>query len=347
VPQERRRSQLMPKHRQALHDRGITDEVIDGAWAVCRYASYRRGDVKSLLRRAPQYEGQRWLNSLVGASDGIIIIRREFDAHTWDRDLRTLIPHAHLAPQIRSDRPPWESAKYLFPKDHKAKFIDCHPMARNRIRKGKAPHYYCLEGSLNADAVLSAGAPAYSVPGVAMWDAENLWDLLPSMRKAPAVSIVTDNDWRTNPAVALQARQARELLVSKGVSAIAVAPPLWMPTKSGVGDLLAAHHALEDLEAVPLDPPDPDAVTDRIDALPPRSRPRSRELADILVGLRTPCFHASKVKGKERDKRIERAVLDLADAKVIEETKPSEPRWDGRRWTSSPATWAWNLDLLT
>lgn len=345
MPRERRRSQIMPHHRRLLHDRGISDEVIDGAVGVCRYASYRRGDDESLLRWAPQYQGQRWLKSIVKSSHGLIIIRRELVAATWDRDLRMAVFHQHLTPQIRPDRPPFEEAKYLFPRDFAAKEIDIHPMAKRMMKAGNRPHYFCLEGSLNADAVVSRKMPAYSVPGVGMWDADNLHDYIPHMRKAPAVYVVSDNDWRQNTHVARQVRNCVEALGEKGVTAMPVAPPAGFE-KDGVGDLLGRPGgSLDQLEEVNLKTPEVDLIEELImEELPSGRRPRARQLVARLLMVGLPCFNPSRVKGMAHGTKY-RALGDLVEAGIVEETKPDHNVWDGTKWVGRPATFAWPRGL--
>jgi hypothetical protein len=86
--------------------------------------------------------------------------------------------------------------------------IDAHPMARRRVKSGRSPIFFCLEGSLNADAILSHGHPSISVPVSRCGRLRNLGDFLPYIQRAPVVYLVTDSDWSTNEYVALQAVKA-------------------------------------------------------------------------------------------------------------------------------------------
>jgi hypothetical protein len=116
--------------------------------------------------------------------------------------------------------------------------------------------YLCLEGSLKADAVLSAGGVSISSTSVTTWECPDLKNFLPVLREAPAVHVVPDSDYYSsprfdgsfNPMVLWQTRKAAQWLRTRGVNAEIRVPWLGMEAgKVGVDDYLAKGYLLSGL----------------------------------------------------------------------------------------------------
>jgi hypothetical protein len=253
-------------HRQGiLYPRGIRDAVID--CRSDRYVSFEKGDVRKvqhywteLSSIPPDWKGG------IAQSDGLLIIRYPLKRYDFDfaPELgRFYKDYGPLQPYIRwaSDPPPYlgdpDRKKYRNPP--KAQGIDVHPDARKLIRKRRPTPavFFCLEGCLKADAVLSAGHAACSVLGVTMWnDDEHLRRIAPALGyDGRPVFVVTDSDWRTNPDVAREAVKCVRALRSRNVNAWHVAPPaLDNMDKTGVDDFLAGGGNILALLLIPFPP---------------------------------------------------------------------------------------------
>jgi hypothetical protein len=238
----------------------------------------------------------------------------------------------------------------MFPSGESAKYIDCHPMAKEIIKKGRLPVYFSIEGSLNADAILSCGLPAISVPSVAMWHAKNLSDFLEPLSKVPELYIVCDSDWLTNPDVARFTRRARDWFANHGYLVRAMAPPIDQSLpKDGVQDFLGRGGNLEDLEEAALDPPDDGTarkiVEEHMMNRRQDAKERALELMDALLRMDSICFRLRDTKIPKM--RRLRAAEDLREAGVISVTRQAENRWDDgtKRFAGKPAVWAWSQKL--
>jgi predicted nucleic acid-binding Zn ribbon protein len=254
------------RHRQdVLYPRGILDAVID--CAAGRYVSFNKGDVGNVhgYWTEPSSIPADW-KSGIAQSDGLLIIRHPFKRYDYD-SAPALGPFWHdygpLQPYIRwaKDPPPYlgDAARKSYRNPPKARGIDVHPDAKRLIQKRHPTPaiFFCLEGCLKADSVLSAGHAACSVLGVTMWnDEEHLRRIAPALRyEGRPVFVVTDSDWRTNPDVAREGVKCVRALRTRNVDAWHVAPPS-LPTmdKTGVDDFLASGRSILELEVAPLPP---------------------------------------------------------------------------------------------
>lgn len=127
-----------------------------------------------------------------------------------------------------------------------AKRIDVHPFVLPMFEKAERV-FFCIEGCIKADAVLSAGEAVFSVPSVTLWEApeDELQEFAAVYLHGKTVIIVPDSDWHENGAVLTQAMLVRSALRRMSVRAIVAAPPnLDSPDpkkrKQGVDDFLVA-----------------------------------------------------------------------------------------------------------
>jgi hypothetical protein len=271
-----------------LHARGIDDRIIDGGGHPPRYASYERGEWERVFLHAGivpdgNPSSATW-KGWIGQQPGILIIRRSMrDWALATIRWRDWVQMPRPAAQIRPSAPIFtgsKGARYILLADSRtARTIDIHPLARNAVRKARQPLFLVLEGSLKADACLSAGLAAISVPGVTLWDTHDLNAYLPTIRKAPSTFVVTDSDWNSNRSVHAQATRCVASLQAAGLPAIHVAPPeLDGKSKTGVDDYLAAGHTPEGLLLVP-------SLPDEAPAWLPAGQ---KAAMDWLLGFRTP-----------------------------------------------------------
>lgn len=365
-------SALTDEHRDKLRTKGVSDEVLDGATRQPRYVSYEGRDRATVNAFAPHWSPERippasrpWASRVINETSGIVIVRRGLTDMTYEKELRFLAGHGPflerepLVAQLRPDKPVHQGKcragktgshehcdtnKYLFPKAEwfpDGKFpmmIDVHPMARKPLKSGRGPVYFCLEGSINADAVLSHGEVAVSVPGVTMWRAKNLPEIAKQL-EGREVYVVSDSDWQANGNVYREAKACTERLRELGALAFHAAPLLDnSDPKKGVGDMLADGGCLDDLEIV---------VT------PPRQYVRLQALvvANVPRRHRAKALELVRLYGDElvfptpQDKTLQRRLQDLERAGIVE--KVAEPRhkaWyeDGQiQWASSSAMWRW------
>src|SRR5262249_5444907 len=118
--------------------------------------------------------------------------------------------------------------------------LDMNPAAVELARP--ASHlYFCLEGCIKADAILSAGGAVFSVPSVSMWDCDELPAFAAEYLQGVDVVIVCDADWVANPEVWKQALLCRSRLRSlAGVGRVCIAAPpvTGLPDLKGVDDYL-------------------------------------------------------------------------------------------------------------
>jgi hypothetical protein len=182
---------LSEGHRNdVLRARGITDRVMDHREkGRPRYASVRTWEEERALNPA----AERWHVPLFRQSAAVLINR-------WDIEGKPLPPYLRFDRAVAPDpRFPRRRTKYIQPSRDvsEPKLIDVHPLARELLLNDPPAIYLCLEGSLKADALLSHGHAALSVPSVTLWQvsAEQLRLYLPMVKKAPVVYVVPDSDY--------------------------------------------------------------------------------------------------------------------------------------------------------
>jgi hypothetical protein len=128
----------------------------------------------------------------------------------------------------------------LFPQ---ARRLDMNPSKRARQLFEDACNggvlYFVLEGCLKADAVLSAGAAAVSVPAVGQWHTPDLELFAEKVRGAARVVVLTDSDWNKTPEVHRAATECVAWFRAHGVNAFHGAPDA-LPDlpKTGIDDWL-------------------------------------------------------------------------------------------------------------
>jgi hypothetical protein len=158
-------------------------------------------------------------------------------------------PDGEVTPDSRKPR---KRTRYLYPsrKDTGGvKVYDIHPLARQLLNASPVvpPIYLCIEGCLKADAVLSVGRVAVSVPSVTMWRPESEEELglfqpyLVLFREAPVAFVIPDCDYLMKPkhlsamkeaingAVRNQTVNCLEWLQDRGVRARLLVPPYVRP----------------------------------------------------------------------------------------------------------------------
>lgn len=238
---------LLARHRKGvLHKRGISDHVIDGA--PMRYTSFKRSEWDAFLYfmewgwSMPKAKRPVWKGK-VSQSGGVVI--RRFAGDGTKRP-----PYARFDAKVAMGVN--QSTNYIYPP---GKHIDIHPLAAARFADADEL-YFCLEGSLKADAVLSAGGTCFSSSSVTMWESADLRRLLNLLRDVSIVYVVPDSDYYAspkyggsfNPMVVWQTRAAAQWLGSFGVRTAIRVPWLGRTIdKVGVDDYLALGHPLEEL----------------------------------------------------------------------------------------------------
>jgi hypothetical protein len=113
-----------------------------------------------------------------------------------------------------------------------ARRLDMHRMAAERLEAGVSLVYFCAEGCLKADAILSEilrydlDASVVSVPSVTLWNCEELEDFIRMYLQGKRVVIVCDADGARNDRVWTQMLLLRSFLWNRGVADTeVVAPP--------------------------------------------------------------------------------------------------------------------------
>ena len=242
------RNMLLDEHRETvLHARSISDQVIEGA--AIRYESFERGDAERFLHlmnlgSIPRTKKATWKGK-VSQTGGVAINRFGLPQR------RNPPPYARLDTPVHMRRG-GSPTHYVYRPGYTTKHIDVHPLALPLL-EGSGPIYFCLEGSLKGDAVLSTGAAAISSTSVTTWSCKDLERMLPLLRNAPAVYIVPDSDFYSsekyagsfNPMVRWQTLKASQWLVSRGVCASVRVP--WIGPvsgKVGIDDFLAEGRSL-------------------------------------------------------------------------------------------------------
>jgi hypothetical protein len=197
---------LLPgQFQRVLSPRAISEEIAyftQGGRS--RYASVESyADIKVFHSHPKPHYGAQ-----IAQSGGIVINR-------WDIEGNPLPSYLRYDEKIwvRESNHKWHSTRYVQPKrsaygcphpdDVKcdcAKVIDVHPLAAPQLQQVPTPPiYFSLEGCLKADALLSAGRAAVSVPSVTMVPREHLASYLGLFRQAPVVFVVPDSDYLPKP----------------------------------------------------------------------------------------------------------------------------------------------------
>jgi Domain of unknown function (DUF3854) len=241
---------LSTRHRRdVLNGRAISDEVINAQ--PDRYRSFERRDFDA-FSRLMRFDLPRWRRPKVAAwkskvsTSGGIVIKR-FDARGSDDPP----PYARFDEEVCFGRGKWLHYAYP-PRETRrridTKVIDAHPLTRAPGFADRDELYFCLEGSLKADAVLSAGQAAISSSSVTTWQGKSLRELVPMLKDDfRRVYVVADSDFYQsekfggyfNPNVVFQARAAGQYLRNRGLD-VKVAIP-WTGIdrpKVGVDDFL-------------------------------------------------------------------------------------------------------------
>lgn len=273
---------LLPRHRsEILRTRAISDDVIDAV--PDRYLSFEAGDWEKFFRLM-RFDTRRWPKTKVSAwkgkvtaSGGGVVIKR-FDV----KGAAVPPPYARLEHDVLFGDPKKGARPihYAYRPDYSPKHLDVHP-AQPEYAAG--PHdlleaqdvYFCLEGSLKADAVLSTDHTVFSSTSVTTWESKDLKGVLPLLKGARTVYVVCDSDFiasehfedpRTgiryfNPTVYYFTRLAAQWLSTRGVNA-KIAYPWTTETRNGkidklgVDDYLMRNYRLEDLTVEDAFPPD-------------------------------------------------------------------------------------------
>ncbi len=104
--------------------------------------------------------------------------------------------------------------------------IDMHPVTRRRLDDGEVPDrwFFCLEGNLKNDSLVTAGEFTANVPSVNMWPAPELEAFARERLRDVPVFVVPDSDWVDNEKVATQAFLCVDALERFGVEAYVAAP---------------------------------------------------------------------------------------------------------------------------
>lgn len=153
----------------------------------------------------------------------------------WTKHLQNA---QYVADHVESENPGRhlhaEYAKYVYvsrggmigdTSERPAKVIDIHPMALRLLEAGGRRCFFCLEGVLKNDAVLSTGEPVINCGSVTLWDDPALWDFAARyLARFEMVVIVPDSDWIGNLQVADQAHRVTNRLVEIGIQARIAAP---------------------------------------------------------------------------------------------------------------------------
>jgi hypothetical protein len=269
---------LFDRHRsEILHPRGISDELIDAV--PNRYLSFEGGDWETFFRlmrfdtgRWTPEKVSAWKGKVTASGGGIVIARFNSDGAPVPPPYARLLNDVLFGDPARGAHP----IHYAYRPGYSIKHIDIHPH-QGTITNGSRSHalreqdaattdvYFCLEGSLKADAVLSSGASTVmSSTSVTTWEGKDLKDILPLLRGARTVYVVPDSDFfasdkfedRTtgvryfNPSVLYFTRLAAQWLSNSGVTtkiAVPWASEAMTLGKLGVDDYLARGYALEDL----------------------------------------------------------------------------------------------------
>jgi hypothetical protein len=127
--------------------------------------------------------------------------------------------------------------------------LDVHPQSLRMLEEGAERAFFSIEGSIKADALLSAGEAAFAVPSITMWPALELERFAHEYLAGRRVYVVPDADWEDNPMVAFQAFVCCDVLKRHGVDAKVAASPGTYGAK-GIDDFIAANGDVDDMVVV-------------------------------------------------------------------------------------------------
>jgi Domain of unknown function (DUF3854) len=183
---------LLEPHRDRLHRSALTNQVIVGR-------AYRSVTDRSTGRQ-------------IGHARNVPL--PAIDIPTYDVEGR-LAYH-----QLRSDKPQvgkdGKEIKYKLPRGT-VYMLDVHPSMTSEVAASSHP-LYVTEGTLKADALVSAGFPAVGLNGVWGWMRKKkpLDDWNHILLQDRDIYIVFDSDIATNPDIAESARRLKRFLVGGG-----------------------------------------------------------------------------------------------------------------------------------
>jgi hypothetical protein len=123
------------------------------------------------------------------------------------------------------------------------KRLDLHPRSLGMLPDAEVV-FFSIEGSIKADAILSAGGCSFAVPSVGMWSAPELEDFARGYLSGKRVVVVPDADWAVNPMVSVQAFSCAMALNRWGAIAAVGASP----REKGIDDYLAAGGTLGEMK---------------------------------------------------------------------------------------------------
>ena len=209
------------RRAEVLHRRAISDPVIDHVTDdVPRYVEFEEGDWETFLSLHSHPETR--YRRLVNQSGGLVVNRWDIDGSRLPSYIRFDIPVISDHRRRGPDGSP-RTTNYVYPSrlamgNDCAKRIDVHPLARPLLTSSPTPPIYlCLEGCLKADALLSSGQAAVSVPSVTMWKVSegHLASYLELFRRAPGVFVVPDSDYLAKPCAPKGQDQELEVINSQ------------------------------------------------------------------------------------------------------------------------------------
>lgn len=279
--------------------------------------------------------------------------------HTHSADETVRAEHQAADAVCYVDHRHANAKKYTFPMgEGNAARLDVHPRALKMFKRGRIPFaFYAIEGVLKADAILSAGSPAFSVPGVTLWyDArQEFAEFARRYLHGVTLFVLTDSDWH-NPNVVFNGLLCMDSLMGSraetGIRTVwAARPPIVSGgPKTGVDDFLAAGRSVWDLEVVELFLPD--GFDERVGDLLPKLRSDAR--VNALRVLRWLILHSTthgdvvansaaiaRQQGMER-RTVNNSLDRLADAGILCLTNPARrrhrPSWlKNGGWEVNPA----------
>ena len=180
------------------------------------------------------------------------------------------LPTGHLHPRTGEVVVPpdgvhrhWQQAKYLYTPGEGARRLGAHPSSVETGYGAADLFVVVLEGTLKMCAVTEAGYPCIDAGSVTLWQSEGLDEggfylelesFASRYLRGRRVAVVCDSDWYANRLVLNQTSKVTDILRSRGVYAVACAPPegekldwrhpwtgVQMRAKRGVDDWLGEH----------------------------------------------------------------------------------------------------------